>query len=61
MYAFAISTAHTANDAGIPVTVVEGEVWLASDPIVKGNPNLFADEPKNVRYSVAPKKSAANK
>ena len=53
MYAFAISSAATATAKNIPVTINVGDIWPASDPIVKANPTIFSDTPKKVCRSVA--------
>lgn len=63
MYKFANTTVSTANKAGIPVTISEGEAWYANDEIVKTFPDFFDDEPSIVNgvAPAAPKKTAAAK
>jgi hypothetical protein len=36
---------------GWPVTIVEGDSWDGDDPVVRQNPDAFADEPTVVRRS----------
>jgi len=62
-YAFATQTAAVATSKGIPVAITKGEVWNASDPIVKSYPEFFSDAPAKLRGTVpeAAKKTAASK
>lgn len=58
MYAFAIQSAAT-EVAGIPISICEGDVWAADDPVVKSFPMFFSDEPKVLRRSAAAAKRPA--
>jgi hypothetical protein len=50
MYAFVTqSAAISIND--IPLSISEGDVWAADDPVVKAYPSLFALEPNEVKRS----------
>ena len=63
MHAFVIQSA-AIEVAGIPVSICEGDVWDATDPVVKAFPMFFADEPADVKRSVPVKparKTAAKK
>jgi hypothetical protein len=63
MFAFVKqSVAISVND--IPVSISEGDVWDAADPVVKAYPAFFSDAPIKVLRSVpvkAAKKTAASK
>jgi len=36
---------------GIPVSIVEGDAWVADDPVVKAYPSFFSDTPNTVKHS----------
>jgi len=46
------------TESGVRVVVHLDEPWLASDPVVKELPHLFADEPADPRGTVAPVEQA---
>ncbi len=60
MYAFAASTCALRWE-GQTVRLVEGEVWDASDPLVKARPDLFTDAAPRVRNSTGKPVKAVRK
>lgn len=64
-FAFVIKSAAVAiND--IPVSLVEGDAWVADDPVVNAYPAFFDDTPKVIKRSTPEtpqvvKKTAAKK
>lgn len=59
---FAASTLSTADPTtGFLITLVEGEVWAADDPLVVLRPDFFTDSPPKIRRTapaVAPIEAA---
>lgn len=51
VYAATTATIINPND-GLPLMLVESEVWAADDPLVKARPDLFSDAPQSVRRTV---------
>lgn len=47
---FAVADCGTATSDGLEVTLREGDVWAADDPLVLLRPQLFSDDPPGPRY-----------
>jgi hypothetical protein len=60
MYAFVTTSAAIEAD-GVPRLLIVGDVWDASDPVVKAHPSFFSDAPEKVHRSVAEKPATAKK
>jgi hypothetical protein len=51
---YATQTASIMMPEGYPVTVLLGTHWWADDPVVRANPDLFSDDPRNGLVGHAP-------
>ena len=49
-FAFVTQSAAIAVN-GISVSIVEGDAWVADDPVVKAYPSFFSDTPNTVKHS----------